>query len=188
MEELFKNSLLGQLQDLGLAQGTQTGAMQGIISSIKTGTEENFTDGPNPLAIKVNGDIKDSPFVDNPIKKEEASAPKANIQKEPEVSKDFKRRLNDFDFDILQDSAIKKASDEFSGGNVFGKFLYKYFPKIYKSFLIKKALNKLNSLNKTTLELMSKKIPYGESDERYNALIEYLSSANTIHAKLLKKI
>ncbi len=172
MEELFKNSLLGQLTELGLASGAGT--------EVEPGVEE----GPNPLAIKVNGDIKDSPFFDNPIKESVKSSKRPeNLDVEPS-----KKRLNDFDFDILQDSAIKKASDEFSGGNVFGKFLYKYFPKIYKSFLIKKALNKLNSLNKTTLELMSKKIPYGESDERYNALIEYLSSANTIHAKLLKKI
>lgn len=170
MEELFKNSLLGQLKELGL--GAQTG---------------EIIDEPNPLAIKVNGDFKDSPFVDNPIV-EKSLQDAAKVPAEADVSKDFKKRLNDFDFDILQDSAVKKASDEFSGSNIFGKFLYRYFPKLYKGFLIKKALNKLNTLNQTAAELVSKKIPYGESDERYNALIGYLSSANTIHAKLLKKI
>ena len=39
MEELFKNSLLGQLTELGLNPSVQ--------------------DEPNPLAIKINGDIKD---------------------------------------------------------------------------------------------------------------------------------
>jgi len=162
MEELFKNSLMGHLKELGFNAEIQ---------------EE-----PNPLAIQVNGDIKDSPFADNPIKEAKKSEGE-NIREE--VSK---KRLNDFDFDILRDSAVKKASDEFSGANALGKFLYRYFPKIYKSFLIKKALDKLNNLNQTASDLVSKKIPYGESDKRYDALSEYLSSANTIHAKLLKKI
>ena len=177
MEELFKNSLLGQLKELGF--GTQ-GSPAAEISVVP-----DINEGANPLAIKVNADIKDSPFADNPIKKDETHTGSAVQRAEGETSK---KRLNDFDFDILQDSAIKKAQDKFSGGNVFGKFLYKYFPKIYKGFLIKKALNKLNALNKSAKELVSKNIPYGESDERYDALIEYLSSANTIHAKLLKKI
>lgn len=184
MEDLFKNSLLGQLKELGF---TANAPLEAEISAAS-----DMDDLPNPLAIKVNGDIKDSPFVDNPIKKTQKISDVAMQNREEnideDVSKDFKKRLNDFDFDILQDSAIKKAQDKFSGSSVFGKFLYKYFPKIYKGFLIKKALNKLNALNITAKELVSKNIPYGESDERYNALIEYLSSANAIHTKLLKKI
>lgn len=171
MEELFKNSLLGQLQEMGFAS--------------------DIEEEPNPLAIKVNGDIKDSPFIDNPILDEEKKSAKNLVKetlKENIEQKTEKKRLNDFDFDILQDSAIKKASDKFSGSNVFGKFLYKYFPKLYKGFILKKGLKKLNMLNQTARDLLAKKIPYGESDERYNALIEYLSSANTIHAKLIKKI
>lgn len=170
MEELFKNSLLGQLQEMGFASNVEEA---------------------NPLAIKVNSDIKDSPFIDNPILDSANNSLKKTVEensKENIEQKIEKRRLNDFDFDILQDSAIKKASDKFSGGNVFGKFLYKYFPKLYKGFLLKRGLKKLNLLNQTAKDLLSKKIPYGESDERYNALIEYLSSANTIHAKLIKRI
>ena len=58
MEELFKNSLLGQLTELGLNPSVQ--------------------DEPNPLAIKINGDIKDSPFADNPIKKTGENTDKNN--------------------------------------------------------------------------------------------------------------
>ncbi len=88
----------------------------------------------------------------------------------------------------MQDSAVKKAQDEFSGSNVFGKILYKYFPNIYKGFLLKRSLNKLKTINQAAVELISKKIPYGESEERYNALINHITSANTIHARLVKKI
>lgn len=169
MEELFKNSLLGQLTEFG----------------IKTGTGfDPLKDGANPLAINLNGaDINNSPFVDNPVKKE---ANKHAVDKAAETI--VQKRLNDFDFDILQSSALKKAGEEFSGANAFGKFLHKYFPKIHKRFLMGKALSKLNGLNENVKELVSKKIPYGESNQRYEALIEYLSSANTIQAKLAKKI
>ncbi len=184
MEELFKNSLLGQLKELGFGTQGSAGAEISVVPDI-----ENT---PNPLAIKVNGDIKDSPFFDNPIKKEEIKPkePVLNSSEniENDTLKNSRKRLNDFDFDILQDSAVKKAQDKFRGSNVFGKFLFKYFPGLYKGFLLKKALKKLNVLNKSAKELLSKNIPYGESDERYSALIEYLSSANTIQAKLLKKI
>ncbi len=166
MEDLFKNSLLGQLTEFGVK--TNTGF-------------DPLRNGVNPLAINLDGaDINNSPFVDNPIKKEavQNTVSKATVQK----------RLNDFDFDILQSSALKKAGEEFQGSNILGRFLHKYFPRIHKRFLVQRALNKLNGLNDNVKELVSKKIPYGESKQRYDALIEYLSSANTIHAKLVKKI
>ncbi len=88
----------------------------------------------------------------------------------------------------MQDSAFKKAGDDFSASNILGKILYKYFPNIYKGYLMKKALNKLKMINQTASALILKKIPYGESEERYDALSDYISNANTIHAKLMKRI
>lgn len=84
--------------------------------------------------------------------------------------------------------AFEKLKSVLPETGSLGAFLYRFFPKIYKGILMKRALKKLNGLNQTAKELMNKKIPYGESDQRYDALIEYLSSANTIHAKLIKKI
>ncbi len=172
MEELFKNSLLGQLSELGLnTSGAVKVSDEPVVDILK---------GPNPLSISVNEeDIKNSPFADNPIKEEAENTADEDI---------VKKRLNDLDLDILQDSAVKKAQDEFSGSNVFGKILYKYFPNIYKGFLLKRSLNKLKTINQAAVELISKKIPYGESEERYNALINHITSANTIHARLVKKI
>ncbi len=171
MEELFKNSLLGQLNELGL---NTSGA-----GKVSDETVVDILKGPNPLSISVNEeDIKNSPFADNPVKEE--------IKTEAEEG--AKKRLNDLDMDILQESAVKKAQDEFSGSNVFGKILYKYFPKIYKGFLLKRSLNKLKAINQTAAELISKKIPYGESEERYNTLINHITSANAIQARLVRKI
>lgn len=174
MEELFKNPLLGQKNEF----------IEGE-NNLYFDVPDDIQNAPNPLAINLDGyDIKDSPFADNPVIEDKKESPLPENLEKP-----AKRRLNDLDFNILQDSAIKKAGEEFSGNGVLGKFLYKYFPKIYKSFLMKKALNKLSNLNQTAKDLISTKtIPYGESDERYGALIEYLSSANTIHAKIMKKI
>ncbi len=67
-------------------------------------------------------------------------------------------------------------------------FIFKFCPILYKSFLVRHALNKLVMLNENTKELMQKKIPYGESEIRYNDFIAYLSCANVIHAKLTKKM
>ncbi len=180
MEELFKNSLLGQLSEMGFDVENS--------SNMASVVQNDILDGPNPLSISIHGDIENSPFaeknknVDNPIKEK--------VEQTGEIFNDeaAQKRLNDLDLNILQDDALKKAGDKFSGNNVLGKILYKYFPKIYKGFLIKKALNKLNALNQTAAELVSKKIPYGESEERYDELTGYISNANTIHAKLMKKI
>lgn len=180
MEELFKNSLLGQLSELGFD-------VENSSNSVSV-AQDNVLDGPNPLSIGIHSNIENSPFamnnknVDNPIKEK--------VEQTGEIFNDevAQKRLNDLDLNILQDNALKKAGDEFSGNNILGKILYKYFPKIYKGFLIKKALNKLNALNQTAVELVSKKIPYGESEERYDELTGYISNANTIHAKLMKKI
>ena len=294
MENSFKNSLLGQLAEFGF----------------NTDNKDNISNEPNPLAISVNeADIKNSPFMNldnknpaaqNPINpmnsgetydntggSETYNAPSpefpqsSKLQNNDEAPKRIiQKRLNDFDFNILQDSAFVNIEDselsddekiskvtnlikeidrklflikerdnsklkekllsdkemllgvlsrlnsnknqglaaintelkEAINGSTFAllrsirqilpndrdfdgyvykalhKFMHKYFPKLYKGFLVKQALNKLMALNQTAGELLTKRIPYGESSQRYDALIEYLSSANTIHAKLLKKM
>lgn len=70
----------------------------------------------------------------------------------------------------------------------FEKIVFKFCPLLHKSFLVRKALNKLVMLNESAKNLCSKQIPYGESEGRYNDFIAYLSCANVIHAKLTKKI
>lgn len=68
------------------------------------------------------------------------------------------------------------------------KIILKFCPLLHKSLMVRHALNKLIMLNESAKELMTKKIPYGESEIRYNDFTAYLSCANVIHAKLTKKM
>lgn len=68
----------------------------------------------------------------------------------------------------------------------------KVLPKISKTFrsgkTIKSALNKLETINKNVDEIVTTQTPYGEADERYDKLSDYLNSANVIHYQISKKI
>ena len=68
----------------------------------------------------------------------------------------------------------------------------KVLPKISKSYSsginIKTALNKLETLNKNVDELVTMQMPYGEADERYDMLSEYLNRANVIHFNISKTV
>lgn len=68
----------------------------------------------------------------------------------------------------------------------------KILPKISKSFNsgqnIKAALSKLETLNKNVDELVTMQTPYGEADERYDRLTNYLNRANVIHFQISKTI
>ncbi|MCM1266030.1 MAG: hypothetical protein NC200_07510 [Candidatus Gastranaerophilales bacterium] len=68
----------------------------------------------------------------------------------------------------------------------------KILPKISKNFSsgknIKSALSKLETLNKNVDELVTMQTPYGEADERYDRLTNYLNRANVIHFQISKTI
>ncbi len=235
VDKYTKNSLLGQLKKNGF--------------ELKGSTNGEYL----PFGI-LTGNIENSPFAENqkqedPIKKEQ---------------KIVKKRLNDFDFNIFQESnfldiddielskeekiskikkLIKKIDEKifmledfedrllieklenekqallstlslldenYVDENALSKnvqikeiaqkihikdkiekiekIIFKICPALRKSFLVKKALNKLVMLNEVAKNLSSKQIPYGESEGRYNDFIAYLSCANVIHAKLTKKM
>lgn len=68
----------------------------------------------------------------------------------------------------------------------------KILPKISKKYNsgrdIKIALNKLETLNKNVDELVTMQMPYGEADERYDMLTNYLNRANVIHFNISKTV
>lgn len=68
----------------------------------------------------------------------------------------------------------------------------KILPKISKTFKsgksIKSALDRLETINKNVDEIVTTQTPYGEADERYEKLSDYLNSANVIHYQISKKI
>ena len=91
----------------------------------------------------------------------------------------------------IQNEKVKEIADKIHIKDKIEKIenlFFKVFPLLKKSFLVKKALNKLVMLNESAKNLSSKQIPYGESEGTYNDFITYLSCANVIHAKLTKKM
>ncbi len=110
------------------------------------------------------------------------------------------KRLNDFDANILRQSAFvqvpEKEADFKTPQELLAEekeklpssFLNRFFPKIYQSRLIRRTVFKMNMLNKMAAELGTKQIPYGEEDKRYDKLIAYLSCTNTLNSRLKKKI
>jgi len=56
MEELFKNSLLGQLSEMGFDVENS--------SNMASVVQNDILDGPNPLSISIHGDIENSPFAE----------------------------------------------------------------------------------------------------------------------------
>jgi len=68
--------------------------------------------------------------------------------------------------------------------NILGKV----FDNVGSAEDIRMALSKLETLNKNVDELVTMQAPYGEADERYEMLTEYLNRANVIHYNISKTI
>lgn len=72
--------------------------------------------------------------------------------------------------------------------NIFDNLLSKIPGKLSAVLEIRNSLNKLENINKSVDELMSRKYPYGEASERYKQLSSYIARANSIHAEISKFI
>ncbi len=135
------------------------------------------------------------------------------IEEDPKIEKqpEAKRRINDFDGDILGKYAEEKTSkltfkgklrEFFKNKNGFRRANLKdwefndykefacllFLPGLYKSKTVKASIKRLVALNNIANELVSKKIPYGEAQEHYNNLIENLSLATNIQADLKRRL
>lgn len=117
-----------------------------------------------------------------------------------------KKRINEYDLDLIRniDTKIstknhqtpietikrfidfKQAKVHKGNSGIFEMFLYRFFPKIYRAKLIKKAITKMLELNIDTNTLLNKTIPYGEGESRYEDLIKYLNCANELQTRLKK--
>lgn len=240
MEKHTKNSLLGQLEQNGIINENNTeveplpfGILSKGLETSPFGSDEEETETKEDIKDKKiikkrlndldNNIFQDTNFIninDEELSKEEKNKKiKALIKKldekifmlEDSDDEILLKKLND-EKEILTD-ALKLLDDEednisnpikqnanvaiekiAKGVHLYERikkienFIFKFCPVLYKSFLVRKALNKLIMLNENARELMLKKIPYGESELRYSDFIAYLSCANVIHAKLTKKI
>jgi len=62
-------------------------------------------------------------------------------------------------------------------------------PKSFSSIIeLKRALNKLENINRSVDELMTLNIPYGENIDKYEQLSKYIIKANSIQAEISKHV
>lgn len=108
-------------------------------------------------------------------------------EKETNATKPNKKRLNNYDLELINKSSKEDYKIQKEKTTFFEKILFNCFPKLYKAKLIKEAMAKLVELNIDTNALLDKTIPYGESEIRYKDLIKYLNYANEMQIRLNKK-
>lgn len=78
---------------------------------------------------------------------------------------------------------LKKALD-YVNQNLFGKMSSKFGEKLH----IREALIKLENINKNVDSLVSMQTPYGESPEKYDQLLQYLNTANSIQYQISQMV
>lgn len=123
-------------------------------------------------------------FCNNSKKTEEVEKEQETIVENPINESKSKKRINKYDLELI--GSINN-SDEFLKKSLIEKLLFKFFPKLYKAFLVKNAMKKLFELNIDEKMLFNKTIPYGENEVRYRDLIKYLNYANELQVKLGNK-
>lgn len=159
----------------------------GIIKNEFSDEQENIE---NLYGIVPAEDMSNSPFICHPVENEKV----------------LHKRINNYDFNLLENAAKQSPMDNSAFKLIkrflnfkenkaqksnfinIEKFLFTFFPKLYKAKLVKDAMVKLRELNIDAKVLLDKTIPYGESESRYQNLIEYLKYANELQVKLKKKI
>lgn len=190
MENSNYNSLTDKLIQNGIIQTTN--------ELIEQKESENFFEKMKSEIIP-DEDVINSSFINSPI--DDNIDNKINDETKMRPSK---KRINEYDLDLIRNidtkinsknhqtpfETVKRFVDfkqtKISNGNsnIFEAFLYKFFPKIYRAKLIKKAITKMLELNIDTTTLLNKTIPYGEGESRYEDLIKYLNCANELQTKL----
>jgi len=68
------------------------------------------------------------------------------------------------------------------------KILAKISKKFNNNENMKEALGKLSNINSNVDELVTMKIPYGETARRYDKLTAYLNRANVIHSQISQNL
>ena len=95
----------------------------------------------------------------------------SNIAEVFNIKPTFITKAIDKCVDFVSDNILPKISSKYSSGKD-----------------IKSALNRLETLNRNVDEIVTNQMPYGEADERYDMLSEYLNRANVIHFNISKTV
>ena len=79
---------------------------------------------------------------------------------------------------------IRKAIKNF----IKNSTILKKIKPLMRAIMVRDTLSRLNKINNSVDELVSMKVPFGEQDERYEALIMHLSRAGALHNKIKKEL
>ncbi len=85
--------------------------------------------------------------------------------------------------EVIELPFIKKAQTFFSR-----KILAKVSKKFNSIVFLGDSLAKLSEINKSVDALIEMKVPYGEKNDNYEKLTEYLYQANQLHSKISKTL
>ena len=112
-----------------------------------------------------------------------------------------KKRLNQYDLELIGNKKVNvRQSINFRMsavlkilGCIFGfnsvnderidNFFEKFFPNVYRAKKLREHISRLAQYSKST----NKTIPYGEQEESYESLVNYLNCANVIGCEIRKK-
>jgi hypothetical protein len=136
---------------------------------------EQFRKAQKNINEVVNFDVdfsSQSIFVKNPLN-QQIELPEETAE-EPERAKG----VVDVIFNVLDNHMEKYPQD---------CEVAKKFKIMLKFFKFKETLNKLNRINKSVDELVGLKIPYGESEKRYQVLANRLMKANNLRTELQRE-
>ena len=148
----------------------------------------------NTLA-KINSEIDALESLGPNIQIEDLKSRKYNIEKELiELNDKYSRlglgaRLSGQLVSAVNFTSIAKNTT-FSKIKTFisKNILAKISKKISYAQTMKEALTKLSGLNSNVDELITMKVPYGETINRYEKLTAYINKANVIHSQISKNI
>ena len=122
-----------------------------------------------------------SDFNDNP------SFSSNNILIPDNIYPDSRKRINEYDMNLLHTGKHSVDLNKIKSNNIYDSFLLRFFPKIYKAKLIKKAMKCMCNSDIDISSLFNKTIPYGENEIHYRELVKYLVLANELQSKLSQK-
>lgn len=133
--------------------------------------------------------INDLQKIDILVMRKHACQNELRALKEKYGNADFTTKLSDDITNIMSKnpSIISKTLSKISNF-ITQKILSKYSKSYIANQDVRNALAKLKTLNKNVDELINMQTPYGEADDWYDKLSDYLNTANVIHYQISKTV
>ena len=158
------------------------------INSVKQNPfngSENILEEPKPSAsnpIRLNG--YDSAILnDKTLPEDENLKLEYKISEKQKAITELNGKIKTPKGEVIELPWIKKAQTFFSR-----KVLAKVSKKFNSIVFLGDSLEKLSAINKSVDALIEMKVPYGEKNDNYEKLTEYLYQANQLHSQISRTL